>query len=858
MDWLVDEVCYLRQIIRSYEKQRQRENFSNDDHLSKSDRQQEFVEVPTPHYGRIYRPSFSRCDSRSSFYDRESEPSPYSQHKNNSFNLQNAEQETVRERRDAIDSKGETNEFPPKLSPYSTLYREKCPSGEFSDSPLGQENESDVHQNSLPVQESRLQALFSAAHSINIAEVVMLWQSGMNDIPPVVKWANELRKAYRDKLKDWFRVFHLFETLCNGNIGLFISRYTNSLGHMMSVSQVASMCPNIDAPFESFLNTKSSASVFFPSFPTQEQISEKSDKIHVLPRKINGRKVSAKDVIELWENGIGDIPPIKSWSKTQKFKQQSKISRWKKIVDIFKYQCHRDMKKFEEIYTDSHGCLLPVAAITTRFETKYGDELNITSKLMTVTTNDDNHSNHSLNLTRHEGESFRKRKHDENSERNQISKEVSYDDTIFDSQSSPSTSMNIDKYSRQKSDLSESGFDSKIQEIKPLPPGKQTQIGYLAIENKDIVRRHSSSSSISSRCDIFERQLRYDSSQNNFTERAAFRKQSDSDAATVQATKESTIDKRQSNSPINENPIVHVVSPSVLIKQEAESADEVEIVDNHLFGDYDKKKAEFSITFDTQSSPSNSDSENMDRNPEISLEDNIPENISVLEALELWKNGSNSIQPIKDWPCSKKARSKMAQKIEDIFYIFQNVFKSDYTTFKIMCTENNTLLTIDESLAKFSKPLKERPHENDLCKQTANSMTFDFSHHKTVSANADVLYLLPRKINGKKVNARDVLQLWYYGLNKIPPVKNWSAQQKSVQQSKISRWKKIVDLYERDYKGDWDLFEKTYSNGNGQLIPITAIIAKREEELLRNSSDGSMVIQYKPYSIQTYDTVTSV
>ena len=44
------------------------------------------------------------------------------------------------------------------------------------------------------------------------------------------------------------------------------------------------------------------------------------------------------------------------------------------------------MRKFEEIYADGHGCLLPVAAITNRFETLYGDELNITSKLMTVPT----------------------------------------------------------------------------------------------------------------------------------------------------------------------------------------------------------------------------------------------------------------------------------------------------------------------------------------------------------------------------------------------------------------------------------------------------------------------------------------
>ena len=110
------------------------------------------------------------------------------------------------------------------------------------------------------------------------------------------------------------------------------------------------------------------------------------DEQHFISNFFFQIKVSARDVIQLWEYGMGEVPPIKAWTKAQKFKQQSKISRWKKIVDIFKYQCNSDMRKFEEIYADGHGCLLPVAAITNRFETLYGDELNITSKLMTVPT----------------------------------------------------------------------------------------------------------------------------------------------------------------------------------------------------------------------------------------------------------------------------------------------------------------------------------------------------------------------------------------------------------------------------------------------------------------------------------------
>lgn len=123
-----------------------------------------------------------------------------------------------------------------------------------------------------------------------------------------------------------------------------------------------------------------------------------------------------------------------------------------------------------------------------------------------------------------------------------------------------------------------------------------------------------------------------------------------------------------------------------------------------------------------------------------------------------------------------------------------------------------------------------------------SSMTFDFSHHKTISQSTDSLYLLPRKINGRKVSAKDVLQLWYHGLNKIPPVKHWSPQQKAVQQSKISRWKKIVELFEQEFSGDWDKFHKHFSNSLGQLLPITAIIAKHEEES-RSMTETSLLQQ---------------
>lgn len=75
------------------------------------------------------------------------------------------------------------------------------------------------------------------------------------------------------------------------------------------------------------------------------------------------KKVTALDVIYLWENGMGDMPPLCQWTPTQKASQRSKISRWNKIVDIFKYECNSDIRKFEEKYRDEKGELLPITNI---------------------------------------------------------------------------------------------------------------------------------------------------------------------------------------------------------------------------------------------------------------------------------------------------------------------------------------------------------------------------------------------------------------------------------------------------------------------------------------------------------------
>lgn len=62
------------------------------------------------------------------------------------------------------------------------------------------------------------------------------------------------------------------------------------------------------------------------------------------------KKVNVLDVIYLWENGLGDMFLLCQWFLVQKVSQRSKILCWNKIVDIFKYECGSDIRKFEEKY----------------------------------------------------------------------------------------------------------------------------------------------------------------------------------------------------------------------------------------------------------------------------------------------------------------------------------------------------------------------------------------------------------------------------------------------------------------------------------------------------------------------------
>lgn len=652
-------------------------------------------------------------------------------------------------------------EYDPEKNPHSTRALAFDTAAKYehkynpSDSPGSSSSKSDRLQ---PIETVNPDVNFTLSDNLTLSEIIQLWQHGLDEIPPILNWSAEQKLQHREKLDIFFRIYHLYRISCHGNINRFVAEYGDSNG--LNASRVASLCPDISEAYTAFLNAQ-------PDTASDKNLLK---EIYTLPRKINGRKVSAKDVIQLWEHGMGDIPPIRTWNKSQKFKQQSKISRWKKIVDIFKYQCNSDMKTFTQIYSDGHGCLLPVAAITSKFETVYGDELSITSKLMTVSTSADllEKANSDADDTESkkrklEEESFEKERSAEPfPNHHEGEKRFKSPPALIRSSSPPPHKLMKD----DSSPTSESSLADTLRTITVTVADEQRPETIKMIECK-------------------REQMSEETSPHPLT---PYQDDEPNNKEKVNPN-DSWMSLNTSDSDTNEPPKINL-----------------------------NDVTEASMAASRMMSPRAS---------------HIPDNINVKDAIVLWEKGSNELSPIKKWtPQQKENQKDLVSRIEKIYYIYSDIFKRNYKYFLRECSnEHGELQTMEEILSKFHSFLVERgPFIPQSIGISTSSMTFDFSHHKTLTQSTDELYLLPRKINGRKVNAKDVLQLWYHGVNKIPPVKHWSPQQKAVQQSKISRWKKIVDLYEQDFRGNWEHFESHFSNSSGQLLPISAIIAKHEEE----------------------------
>ena len=249
-----------------------------------------------------------------------------------------------------------------------------------------QEQISETSNERSSISSSPLTTRYILPDNVIATDVIRLWKNGTEGMSPIQKWTSAQKLPQKSKISRWRKLVRIFDVICKGDMRSFVERYTDAKGKPMSVSAILDMhsndnsisytdedmddivCEDIKQVVEGIEDSNSSLSTWAENSDSDScsgssRQERKCQHSYVLPGKVKGKKITARDVIRIWNKGIGHIPPIKQWSPAQKMRQQSKISRWKKIVDIFHEDFKGNFKEFQKKFSDSKGMLLPVSTI---------------------------------------------------------------------------------------------------------------------------------------------------------------------------------------------------------------------------------------------------------------------------------------------------------------------------------------------------------------------------------------------------------------------------------------------------------------------------------------------------------------
>lgn len=547
------------------------------------------------------------------------------------------------------------------------------------------------------------------------------------------------------------------------------------------------------------------------------------------------RRVSAREVLHLWEYGCDDFPPLKDWTPTQKLRQQSKISRWKKLVDIFQNGYGGDWSKFEKSFSDSKGEVLPVTTILSLFETQQTPAFLLSNT-----------------PTKENGAHSPPRYEEERPPRLYIDDDSQMSDTSLDSHKRPAPEQAPRENTPIKADSSVEIRYTLPRKVTPkdivhlwengcedFPPvgawsraqriGQETKI----FRWKKIVDIFNSDSHRN--WDYFDRKYcnerglplpisaiisKYDAE--HVVQGPVFDK--------IEPRRNSVISSFTSSAPFNgsgsaETVIVkaeHTMEP-VEVKIEIPNLGDAEDVfsfppGQHTFGPHES----------LGSSGGESGSSLYTRRDDRYI---LPRKVTAKDVIKMWETGYGDIPPLSTWSPAQKSgqRSKFSRwaKIYDIYKYRCNGNMEEFE--RTFTDEKGELLPITTIVAMHD------------ARDTGSSSSMCFSPTGVIQEAPDgtkiELYQLPRK-----VSAKDVVQLWEEGCDRFPPVSTWPKIHRVGHETKLFRWKKIVDIFRKDCAGSWPRFEERFSNVKGELLPISAILAKYDLE-------NEPVTYYKPMNL---------
>lgn len=560
------------------------------------------------------------------------------------------------------------------------------------------------------------------------------------------------------------------------------------------------------------------------------------------------RRVSAKEVLHLWEYGCDEFPPLKDWTPTQKLKQQSKISRWKKLVDIFQNGYGGDWDRFERSFSGNKGEVLPVTTILSLFETQQ------TPAFLSASTLKENGVHSPIRIKAEEEEDkITSRQHlhsDVESEVSDVSTENLEPRSVeqlpkegnsakLDSQSEVRYTLPRKVTPRDIVSLWENGCEdfppvgmwSRAQKI-----GQETKIfrwkKVVDIFNGDCHRNW----------DLFDR--KYTNEKSLPLPISSIIAKYDAEHVvhgpifdTKEPRRNSIIAGFGSSSSFgeteNETVIVKTdqtmgpVEVKIEIPNLGDSDDVFSLgTGDSAFGSQESLGQCTLITTEASTTEyHNGIHLKAQRESCTSPRDDkyiLPRNVTAKDVIKMWEEGYEDMPPLSTWSPAQKAgqRSKFSRWAK-IYDIYKYHYKGDMDDFeRAFSDEKGELIPVTTIVAKHDA--------RDTSASNASSISFS-SPSMVVQSSTDgpelEIYQLPRK-----VSAKDVVELWEEGCERFPPVSKWPKIHRVGHETKLFRWKKIVDIFRKDCSGSWEKFEERFCNSKGELLPISAILAKYDLE----------------------------
>ena len=521
------------------------------------------------------------------------------------------------------------------------------------------------------------------------------------------------------------------------------------------------------------------------------------------------RRVSAKEVLNLWDHGCDEFPPLKDWTPTQKLKQQSKISRWKKLVDIFKADYGGDMKSFEDSFSDAKGEILPVTTILSLYETQQ------TPAFLGKTKPDLEEGVPSSN-----GDGIQ----DLNEEARKAMAPKSLDSEAEDAEDAVVHSESkLEK-------VTDSCVTQPSAEVRYYLPRKVTPNDIVRLWEKGCeefppVCQWSRAQKIGQETKIFRwRKIVEIFNKDCNRNWDAFYGKYANDRGHLMAI--SSIIAKYDAENATTGPIFDIPEARSRLSTASDDQDE----------NFEGETSPIAATFNSVGVAKTEGSSSGEGSSHI-----LPRKVTAKDIIRLWETGYGDLPPLHRWTPAQKAgqRSKFSRWTK-IYDIYKYHCKGDMSVFESKFSdEGGELYPVTTIVAMFDAW--------DSPSSLSSPFTGAVTSQKTGEGAENGIYQLPRK-----VTAKDVVQLWEEGCERFPPVSKWPKIHKVGHETKLFRWKKIVDIFRKDCGGSWEKFEEKFSNAKGELLPISAILSKYDLEneptsylprYVVSSFNGSSILQ---------------